>query len=302
MDWSSSIKGFKAYLLLEKSLSSNTIEAYIRDVEKLYEFTDYTQLDKNPDELSSKELTNFVYYINDLGLGARSQARIISGIRAFYRYLIMEEILNTDPSELLESPKLKRTLPSVLSYEEISDILSAIDMSLPQSHRNRAMLETLYACGLRVSELISLKISNYYPDEGFIKVVGKGNKERLIPIGLSAIKYIDMYMNTERKHLPKIEKDSSDIMFLNRRGRKMTRVMVFIFIKDYVAKAGITKNISPHTFRHSFATHLIEGGADLRAVQEMLGHESILTTEIYTHVDREYLRDMLLKYHPLSQS
>lgn len=302
MDWSSSIKGFKAYLLLEKSLSSNTIEAYIRDVEKLYEFTDYTQLDKNPDELSSKELTNFVYYINDLGLGARSQARIISGIRAFYRYLIMEEILNTDPSELLESPKLKRTLPSVLSYEEISDILSAIDMSLPQSHRNRAMLETLYACGLRVSELISLKISNYYPDEGFIKVVGKGNKERLIPIGSSAIKYIDMYMNTERKHLPKIEKDSSDIMFLNRRGRKMTRVMVFIFIKDYVAKAGITKNISPHTFRHSFATHLIEGGADLRAVQEMLGHESILTTEIYTHVDREYLRDMLLKYHPLSQS
>ncbi|KXK37765.1 MAG: site-specific tyrosine recombinase XerD [Saprospiraceae bacterium] len=300
MDWNSSIKGFKAYLLLEKSLSANSIEAYVRDVGKLLEFVLISKIDLTPDQLTADHLISFVYYINDLGLEPKSQARIISGIRAFYRFLIMEDIIDKDPSELLESPKLKRTLPDVLSYEEIDLILASIDMSLPHSQRNRAMLESLYACGLRVSELITLKISNYYPDEGFIKVIGKNNKERLIPIGSSAIKHINLYLQTERKQLPTINKEAEDILFLNRRGKPLTRVMVFLLIKEYTAKAGINKTVSPHTFRHSFATHLVEAGADLRAVQEMLGHESILTTEIYTHVDRKYLRDMMIKYHPLS--
>lgn len=301
MDWNSSIKGFKAYLLLEKSLSAHSIEAYIRDVGKLLEFVLIRKIDLTPDNLSADHLTDFVYYINDLGLEPKSQARIISGIRAFYKYLIMEDIINYDPSELLESPKMKRTLPDVLSYEEIDFIFSSIDMSEPHSQRNRAMLETLYACGLRVSELITFQLSNYFPDEGFIKVLGKNNKERLVPIGDSAVKHIDLYLATERKALSTISKEFQDIVFLNRRGKGLTRVMIFLLIKGYVAKAGIQKTISPHTFRHSFATHLVEGGADLRAVQEMLGHESILTTEIYTHVDRKYLRDTMIKYHPLSK-
>jgi integrase/recombinase XerD len=301
MDWNSSIKGFKAFLLLEKSLSEHSIDAYLRDVGKLLEFVLIKKIDQTPDKLTRDDLTSFVYYINDLGLEPKSQARIISGIRAFYKYLIMEDIIDTDPSELLESPKLQRTLPDVLSYEEIDLILSGIDLSEPHSQRNRAMLETLYACGLRVTELITLKLSNYFPEEGFVKVIGKNNKERLVPIGSSAIKHINLYLETDRNHLSNIAKEAHDTLFLNRRGKGLTRVMIFLLIKNYVAKVGIQKTISPHTFRHSFATHLVEGGADLRAVQEMLGHESILTTEIYTHVDRQYLRDTMVKYHPLSQ-
>lgn len=301
MDWNSSIKGFKAYLLLEKSLSGHSIEAYIRDVGKLLEYVLIKKIDLTPDKLNADQLADFVYYINDLGLEPKSQARIISGIRAFYRYMLMEDIIHEDPSELLESPKLQRTLPDVLSYEEIETILSAIDMSEAHSHRNRAMLETLYACGLRVSELVTLKLSNYFPDEGFIKVLGKNNKERLVPIGDTAVKYIQLYLDTERKLLPTITKEAEDTVFLNRRGKGLTRVMIFLLIKNYVSAAGIQKTVSPHTFRHSFATHLVEGGADLRAVQEMLGHESILTTEIYTHVDRKYLRETMIKFHPLSK-
>ena len=301
MDWSSSIKGFNAFLLLEKSLSAHSIEAYIRDVHKLQEYTAIHNIQAHPGQLTPDQLSAFIYYINDLGLAPKSQARIISGIRAFYRYLVVEDILDHDPSELLESPKLKRALPDVLSYQEIVLIFEAIDMSLPHAHRNRAIVETLYACGLRVSELTGLQISNYFPEEGFIKVLGKNNKERLVPISPSAIKHINLYLINERRNLPVIHQAHEDIIFLNRRGKIMTRVMIFLLIKDYVAKAGINKSVSPHTFRHSFATHLVEGGADLRAVQEMLGHESILTTEIYTHLDRRYLREMMMRYHPLSQ-
>ncbi len=300
MDWNSSIKGFRAYLLLEKSLSAHSIEAYIRDVGKLLEYVLIKKIDLTPDKLTGDHLTSFVYYINDLGLEPKSQARIISGIRAFYRFLLLEDIIDDDPSALLESPKLRRTLPDVLSYEEIDRILSSIDLSLPHSQRNRAMLETLYACGLRVSELITLKLSNYFPEQGFVKVIGKNNKERLVPIGESAIRHINLYLDTERRHMSVVSKGSEDILFLNRRGKGLTRVMVFTLIKSFTGQAGISKTVSPHTFRHSFATHLVEGGADLRAVQEMLGHESILTTEIYTHVDKKYLRDTVMKYHPLS--
>ncbi|MBK9734854.1 MAG: tyrosine recombinase XerD [Saprospiraceae bacterium] len=301
MDWNSGIKGFKAYLLLEKSLSGHSIDAYIRDVGKLLEFVLIHKIDCSPDKLTGDQLTQFIYYINDLGLEPKSQARIISGIRAFYKYLIMEDIIDKDPSELLESPKLQRRLPDVLSYEEISSILASIDMSLPHNQRNRAILETLYACGLRVTELVTLKLSNYFPEQGFIKVLGKNDKERLIPIGDSAIKHINLYLATERMQLPVIVKGNEDTLFLNRRGKGLTRIMIFMMIKNFVAMAGIHKTVSPHTFRHSFATHLVEGGADLRAVQEMMGHESILTTEIYTHVDRNYLRETMMKYHPLSK-
>ena len=301
MDWNSSIKGFKAYLLLEKSLSSHSIEAYVRDVGKLLEFVLIQKIDLTPDHLTGEHLTSFIYYINDLGLEPKSQARIISGIRAFYKFLVMEDIIDKDPSELLESPKLQRTLPDVLSYDEIDKILSSIDMSEPHSQRNRAMLETLYACGLRVTELVTLKCSNHFPEQGFIKVLGKNNKERLVPIGDSAIKHINLYLATERLNLTVIAKGEEDTLFLNRRGKGLTRVMIFTLIKNFTALAGINKTVSPHTFRHSFATHLVEGGADLRAVQEMLGHESILTTEIYTHLDRNYLRETMMKFHPMSK-
>ena len=287
--------------MLEKSLSSHSIDAYLRDVNKLLEFVLIRKIDLSPDKLTNDHLTKFIYYINDLGLEAKSQARIISGIRAFYRFMLMEDIIDTDPSELLESPRLQRSLPDVLSYEEIDRILSSIDMSQAHSQRNRAMFEALYACGLRVSELITLKISNYFPEQGFIKVLGKNNKERLVPIGDSAIKHINLYLATDRIHLPVIVQNQEDVLFLNRRGKGLTRIMVFTLIRKFTALAGINKTVSPHTFRHSFATHLVEGGADLRAVQEMLGHESILTTEIYTHVDRKYLRETMMKYHPLSK-
>jgi len=299
LNWQGYIKGFKSFLTLEKSLSGNSIEAYLHDVEKLVQFLEYKKHDCTPKEIELKHLQEFVKWINELGMSATSQARIISGIKGFYKYLLLEDILNADPSALLEAPKLGRKLPDTMSVEDINKIIDAIDLSLPEGRRNKAMLETLYSCGLRVSELVNLKISNLYFNDGFIKVTGKGNKERLVPIGSVAIKNITLYRNELRCHIiPK--KEDEDVLFLNRRGAKLSRVMVFTIIKQLTTKVGLKKHISPHTFRHSFATHLIEGGADLRAVQEMLGHESITTTEIYTHLDRDYLREAIIRFHPRS--
>ncbi len=297
MDWDSAIKGFKSYLMLERSLSANSIEAYIRDVHKLVEYLQISELDISPVDIKFNDLRDFIIWINGLGVAQRSQARIISGIRAFYKYLMMEDIIDDDPTELMEGPKIGRKIPDVLNYEEIDAILNAIDLSTGQGHRNKAIIETLYACGLRVSELINLKISNYFPDIEFIKVIGKNNKERIIPIGSEAIKNIDIYIKNYRDKI-NIQKGNEDYIFLNRRGKKLTRIMIYHIVKEVTKLAGIKKNISPHTFRHSFATHLVEGGADLRAVQEMLGHESILTTEIYTHLDTDYLKRTIIKYHP----
>jgi integrase/recombinase XerD len=295
--WEPYKKGFKAYLQLERSLSDNSIEAYLSDIEKLTAFLQLTSILKSPSELELADLQAFIKWIAELGMTQASQARIISGIRAFYKYSLLEDISRTDPTALLEAPKLKRQLPDVLSFSEIENIIAQIDLSTPEGGRNKAILETMYSCGLRVSEVVNLKLSQLFLDVGFIRVVGKGNKERLVPIGSSAIKYINIYRKNIRVHLP-VQSGEEDILFLNRRGKRLTRVMIFLIIKDLVKKAGITKNISPHTFRHSFATHLVEGGADLRAVQEMLGHESITTTEIYTHLDREFLRKTLEQFHP----
>ncbi len=300
MDWHSSIKGFESYLILERSLSKNSIEAYLRDVGKLVQYLEINQLDISPVKIDYKTLVEFIIWLNKLGVGQRSQSRIISGIRAFYKYLMMEDIIDNDPTELLEGPKIGRKIPDVLNYSEIEAILNAIDLSDDFGHRNKAIIETLYACGLRVSELVNLQLSNYFPDVGFVKVIGKNNKERIVPIGGDAIKSIDIYLKHYRNKL-KIQKDNEDFIFLNRRGRKLSRIMIYNIIKDATAAAQINKNISPHTFRHSFATHLVEGGADLRAVQEMLGHESILTTEIYTHLDTGYLKKTIIKYHPRSK-
>ena len=297
MNWPSSIKGFRAYLLLERSLSEHSIDAYLRDVGKLQEFVELTGMDKNPDEMIYEDFQDFLIYLNTLGLGDRSQARILSGLKAFYKYLLMEDLIKDDPTDLLEGPKLKRKVPDVLSYEEVVSLLDAVDLSEETGHRNRAMLETLYACGLRVSELINLKLSNYYPDIEYVKVLGKNNKERIVPISQDAIKHNEIYINSYRNKL-NIHPDFEDHLYLNRRGKALSRVMIFTIIKNLAEKLGMSKKVSPHTFRHSFATHLVEGGADLRAVQDMLGHDSILTTEIYTHLDQSYLRDTLLKYHP----
>ncbi len=299
MDWKSYISGFKSFMKLEKSLSDNSIEAYINDLSKLKSFLEIRNYSIPPDEVSLTHLKEFIGWINELGLSARSQARIISGIKAFYKYLLLEDKIGTDPTTLLEAPKTGRKLPEILSVEEIDLLLSHIDLSKPEGQRNKAMIETLYSCGLRVSELISLKLSNIYFDQGFIRIIGKGNKERLVPLSPKAIHEIELYL-PDRNSLPVISRDSEDILFLNRRGRKLTRVMIFTIIRELTLKSGIKKKISPHTFRHSFATHLIDGGADLRAVQEMLGHESILTTEIYTHLDRQYIRDAILRFHPRS--
>ena len=295
--WEPYKKGFKAYLQLEKSLSENSVEAYLRDVDKLVQFLQEKKILKNPDEIVLKDLQQFIKWTAHLEMTATSQARMISGVRAFYKYCQVENISKKDPTVLLEAPKLKRVLPDVLSFEEIEKIIEQIDLSKPEGGRNKAILETLYSCGLRVSEAVNLKISQLYLDVGFIRVLGKGDKERLVPVGSSAIKYINIYKNKIRVHIA-VKPGNEDILFLNKRGTKISRVMIFLIIKDLAKKAGIKKNISPHTFRHSFATHLIEGGADLRAVQEMLGHESITTTEIYTHLDREYLRDTLQQFHP----
>ena len=295
--WEPYKKGFKAYLQLEKSLSDNSVEAYLRDIEKLTQYFTQNNVLKKPAEITLKDLQQFVKWVAELGMTDTSQARIISGIKAFYKYCLLENISQTDPTALLEAPKLKRHLPDTLSVEEIETILSQIDLSKPEGGRNKAILETMYSCGLRVSEVVNLKISQLYLDVGFIRVIGKGNKERLVPIGSSAVKYITIYKNSIRIHIQP-QPGNEDILFLNRRGSKLSRVMIFLIIKDLSAKAGIKKTISPHTFRHSFATHLVENGADLRAVQEMLGHESITTTEIYTHLDREFLRKTLEQFHP----
>jgi len=295
--WESYKKGFKAWLQLEKSLSENSIEAYLRDIDKLTQYLQATGALKAPDALELKDLQAFLHNIAGLGFNAASQARILSGIRSFYKYCIIEQIIRQDPTTLLESPKLKRALPDVLSFDEIEDIIGRIDLSKPEGGRNKAILETMYSCGLRVSEVVNLRISCLYLDVGYIRVIGKGDKERLVPIGSSAVKYIRIYMQDIRVHVP-VKPGHEDILFLNRRGGRLSRQMIFLLLKDLVRQAGITKNISPHTFRHSFATHLVEGGADLRAVQEMLGHESITTTEIYTHLDREFLRETLHQYHP----
>jgi integrase/recombinase XerD len=299
--WSPYIKGFEAYLLMEKSLSRNSIEAYLRDVQKLVEFLEMKGQDLMPEKVKTRHIEDFLSYLSDLGLSEKSSARMLSGIKAFYKYLMMEDAISDDPTDGISGPKLSRYLPDVLSIEEVEAIIAAIDMSEPTGQRNRAMMETLYACGLRVSELVNLRRSHYFPDQGFLRVVGKNNKERLIPIGSSAIKHIDLYLETVRKLLPAINPKDEDILFLNRRGSRLTRVMIFHIIKDLTAKAGIHKSVSPHTFRHSFATHLVEMGADLRAVQEMLGHESILTTEIYTHVNAEFLRKTIMDFHPMAR-
>lgn len=297
MSWESYIRGFKSFLQLEKSLSGNSIEAYLHDISLFVRFLEYKKNQLTPAQVELSHLQEFVQWINELGMSAYSQARIISGIKSFYKYLLLENLLSTNPTELLEAPKTGRKLPDTLSVDEINRLIDAIDLSYPEGQRNKAMLETLYSCGLRVSELVDLKISNLYFNDEFIKVVGKGNKERLVPIGSVAVKYITIYLNEVRGAYP-VKRESEDILFLNRRGGKLSRVMVFTIIKQLAVRAGIKKSISPHTFRHSFATHMIEGGADLRAVQEMLGHASITTTEIYTHLDREYLRDAIIRFHP----
>jgi integrase/recombinase XerD len=295
--WEAYKKGYKSYLQLEKSLSDNSVDAYMLDVEKFTQFLSHANSMKTPGEIELKDLQHFIKWITELGISVKSQARIISGMRSFYKYCVIENIVKKDPTVLLEAPKLQRKLPDVLSFEEIESIIAQIDLSKPEGGRNKAILETLYSCGLRVTELINLRLSCLYLDVNFIRVIGKGDKERLVPIGDSAIKFINIYKNEIRVHMP-VTRGSEDILFLNRRGSKLSRVMIFLMLKDLAKKAGITKNISPHTFRHSFATHLVEGGADLRAVQEMLGHESITTTEIYTHIDREYLRETLHQFHP----
>jgi integrase/recombinase XerD len=297
MDWKSSIRGFKAYLKLERGLSDNSLESYIRDVRKLVEFLEIKEKTVSPLQIQSRDVEEFLGYIHEIGLGARTQARMLSGIKAFYKYLLVEDLLDDDPTGLIEGPKLSRKIPDVLSLEEINALLGAIDLSSPLGHRNRAMIETLYACGLRVSELITLKISDFYPEEEYIKVTGKGNKERIVPMGEEAIQQNLYYMHHYRNELD-IKPGCEDYLYLNRRGKNLTRVMIFTIVKNLVEYIGLKKNVSPHTFRHSFATHLVEGGANLRAVQDMLGHESITTTEIYTHIDRKYLRETILKFHP----
>lgn len=295
--WEPQKKGFKAYLQLERSLSENSVEAYLHDVEMLTQYLQSINDLKSPADLVLKDLQQFLKWITELGLSAGSQARIISGIKQFYKYCLIEQITVKDPTALLEAPKLKRSLPDTLSYAEIESIINKIDLSKPEGGRNKAILETMYSCGLRVSEVVNLKLSNLFLDVGFIRVIGKGDKERLVPIGSSAIKYITIYCKEIRVH-NKIQPGKEDILFLNKFGNELSRIMIFLIIKELAKEAGIKKNISPHTFRHSFATHLVEGGADLRAVQEMLGHESITTTEIYTHLNREFLRKTLEQFHP----
>ncbi len=295
--WEPYKKGFRAYLQLEKSLSDHSVLAYLQDLDKLTAYLEAQGMQPAPRDIRLTDLEAFLKWTAGLGLLPGSQARIISGIRSFFRYCLTEQVITVDPTQLLEAPKLRRALPDVLSFEEIEQLIGQIDLSRPEGGRNKAMLETLYSCGLRVSELVSLRISCLYLDVGFVRVTGKGDKERLVPVGSDAVKHIQIYRNQIRVHVP-VQPGHEDILFLNRRGTALSRVMVFTLIKELARRAGIEKNISPHTFRHSFATHLVEGGADLRAVQEMLGHESITTTEIYTHLDRRYLRDTLEKFHP----
>lgn len=299
MKWEDNKKGYENYLKLEKSLSPNSVSAYINDINKLIDFLDKEFNKVAPNKVKLIHLKNFVKWLNEKGVSPRTQARTISGIKSFYKYLLIEEKITSDPTALLESPKIGRKLPDILSMEEIDNLIEGIDLDKAEGQRNKAMLETLYSCGLRVSELVGLKLTNLFFEQGFIKVEGKAEKERLVPVSGRAVNEINHYLNNYRKTL-KVNKDSENILFLNRRGRKLSRVMIFTIIKNLAEKMGLNKKISPHTFRHSFATHLINGGADLRAVQEMLGHESILTTEIYTHLDRDYLRSTIHQFHPRS--
>ena len=299
MNWDKLSQQFANYLKLERSLSQNSVEAYVRDVAKLRQFIEISNLTLSPGQVRTSHIQDFLKYIGDLGLSAYSQSRMLSGIKSFFAFLQYEEIITDNPADLIDSPKLGRKLPEVLNIYEIEKLFETIDHSSPEGGRNRAMLEVLYSSGLRVSELITLRLNQIYFDIGFLRIIGKGNKERLVPIGRSAIKYLEIYLNEIRLHI-KPKPGYESFGFLNRRGKGLTRVMVFMIIKDLALKAGIKKKISPHTFRHSFATHLVEGGADLRAVQEMLGHESITTTEIYTHLDREYLKQIIQEFHPRS--
>ena len=289
--------GYKSFLKLEKSLSNNSIEGYLTDLDKLYQFSASLKTAKKPKDFQLADLQKFIHWISDLGMSPKSQARIISGIKGFYQFLLIEDFIKSDPSKLLESPKTGRKLPETLSLEEIDILISTVDLSSNEGQRNKAILEVLYSCGLRVSELISLQITNLFFDMGFIKVMGKGNKERFVPIGQKAIKEIKLYVENYRNHQD-IKSGQEDFLFLNRRGSSLTRVMIFTIVKKLCNATGIKKSISPHTFRHSFATHLLEGGADLRAIQEMLGHESITTTEIYTHLDKDFLRSEIIEFHP----
>ena len=297
MNWTQAIKGFKTYLKLERSLAANSIEAYSRDLEKLYQYADSRPDKPMPDKFTLADLRSFILWINELGMIPSSQSRILSGVKAFYKYLLMEDMIATDPSELLETPKIQRKLPDTLSINDINKLIAAIDLSKPEGARNKAILEVLYGCGLRVSELTELQLSNIHPEIEFIKVTGKGSKERLVPIGGEALKALKIWIEQVRVHLD-IKRGEEDIVFLNRRGGRLSRVYIFMLVKQLAELTGLKKSISPHTFRHSFATHLVEGGADLRAVQEMLGHESITTTEIYTHLDREYLKSTIIEFHP----
>jgi integrase/recombinase XerD len=297
LNWASYIKQFSDYLKIERSLSANSIDAYVRDVQKLDQFISLKHSTLSPLSIKPNHLQGFLQFINELGMSTYSQARILSGLKAFFKYLLFEELIDKDPTLLIEGPKIGRKLPDTLEYVEIEKLLSAIDMSSPEGGRSRAIIEVLYSSGLRVSELVELKLANVYYDIGFVRVIGKGNKERLVPIGREALKYLKIYVDEIRVHIA-VKKGSESHVFLNRRGTKLSRVTVFTMIKQLAVSIGLKKSISPHTFRHSFATHLIEGGADLRAVQEMLGHESITTTEIYTHLDRDYLRQVVQEFHP----
>ena len=302
MNWDILIKQFKNYLQLERSLSPNSVDAYVHDIVKLRQFLEISNLTVSPQKVELHHLQDFLEYVNEdekEKLAPHSQARLLSGLKSFFKFLLMEDMISNDPSALIDAPKLGRKLPDTLSYNEIEALLSAIDLSTPEGQRNRAMLETLYSSGLRVSELVELRISNIFSDIGFLKVLGKGNKERLVPIGKEALKFVRIYVDEIRVHIA-IQKGFENYVFLNRRGKSLTRVMIFTIIKNLAKDIGLRKSISPHTFRHSFATHLLEGGADLRAVQEMLGHESITTTEIYTHLDRDYLKQIITDYHPRS--
>lgn len=297
MVWNAYIKSYTDYLKLERSLSMNSVLSYSSDIDKLKRyFTDIHEIG-SPIKVSHENLVSFIHWVAEVGFSARTQARMISAVKSFYKFLILEDELNEDPSLLLESPKIGRKLPDTLAIDEIELLINTLDLSTDHGVRNKAMLETLYSCGLRVSELITLKISDYFPDENYLKVRGKGDKERLVPIGNTAIKHNHFYLTCIRNH-QEVAKGQDDYLYLNKRGAHLSRVMVFMIIKELALKAGIKKNISPHTFRHSFATHLIEGGADLRAVQMMLGHESITTTEIYTHLDTSFIRKTLLSCHP----
>jgi integrase/recombinase XerD len=291
------IKRFLIYLRLEQSLSDNSVEAYMHDIELLMQYLESINHSKSLKDINQENIENFLAYLYDLGLSANSQARILSGIKKFYTYLIQEKLVTENPTQLISSPSIGRHIPDVLSYEEICSLIDSIDLSLPFGHRNKAIIEIMYGCGLRVSEVTSLKISNIYIEDEFIRIFGKGDKERLIPISQSIIKTLNLYIDGERK-FQNINPKHTDTLFINRRGSGLSRQMVFLIIKDLAEKAGIKKNIGPHTIRHSFATHLLEGGADLRAVQQMLGHSSISTTEIYTHVSDQYLREVITLFHP----